>query len=317
MELINMPGLKISLLDNGQLEIALQPEEAPYEPPGFVEYEVKREGFDLIQNLGIFRVDSKLKLNEWIHREVDINGGKFVISLIGDKENHLLNEVQVSYISNNRNVYEKLNKLLFKAAVQTINNLALFHQQPIKLGTFIIIHNDLSVYTFLHQKESIEYIRGIPFGGFINDEFFQHSSDNYRKYLNSTDPITKYLSLYISIESIRALIRKKLGLFPSETGNIIHPNYTEPILIEDFSLNGAKQRIKVRKNETFYNLLYKRKEEKGSLRNLRNTAAHTITNEGHLRLTDSLDDYLDYQSAIPYIHHMYLKYLNIAIDLYN
>jgi hypothetical protein len=44
MELINMPGLKISLLNNGQLEIALQPDEAPYEPPGFVEIRSEERG---------------------------------------------------------------------------------------------------------------------------------------------------------------------------------------------------------------------------------------------------------------------------------
>ena len=202
-------------------------------------------------------------------------------------------------------------------AIQTINNLSIMYHQPIKLGNFLILHNDLSVFTFMDQKQPIDDdFKGLLIGEFVNEEFFQHSVDNYRKFMNSSDPITRYLSLYISIDSIRALIRKKLGVYPPESGRINHPHYTEPVLTEDFALNGSSSRLQIQMGEEFFNLLYLNKDVKGTLRNLRNTAAHTITSEGHIRLTDNLDDYLDYQSALPYLHHMYLKYFEIMLGLY-
>jgi hypothetical protein len=321
MEIINQPGLIIDINEeNGNLDIKLDPNAAPYNPPGFIVYEVRGKGERSalqLENVGIFRVESRLTVKETFHHEIELNNEKYVISLFGDaNQNNFLKEIQVRCISINKMDYHLLNKEIFKVAIQTINNLSLLYQQPIELESFLILHFDLSVFTVIDQKQPIEEFKGILIGDFTHDEFFQHASDNYRKFLNSSDPINRYLSLYLCIDSIRTLIRKKLGVYPPESGRIIHTKYIEPVLVENFELNGATKRLVIPNGKQFYDLLYLNKETKGTLRNLRNTAAHTITTEGHIRFTDNLDDYLDYQSALPYLHHMYLKYLEIIMDLY-
>lgn len=318
LEIINEQGFKIFLNEeNGQIDIQMNPEEAPYSPPGFVAYECSGNGYNLIQSRGVFTVECKLQLEGDYNTEVVYNSKRFIISLLVDPNNSFISEIQVINSQDVNQDYEKLNKEFFKVAIQTINNLSITYQQPIKLGNFLILHSDFSVFTFMDQKQPIENnFRGLIMGKFIDEAFFQHAADNYRKFMNSTDPITRYLSLYICIDSLRALIRKVLGLYPPVTGRINHPRYTEPVLREDFALNGSSSRLQIEIGKEFYDLLYADKHVRGTLRNLRNSAAHTITNEGHFRLTDNLDDYLDYQSALPYLHHMYVIYLRIIIDLY-
>ena len=50
----------------------MEPDNAPYYPPGFVAYESTGNGLELIQNQGIFTVvDCKLRIAENFHTEVE------------------------------------------------------------------------------------------------------------------------------------------------------------------------------------------------------------------------------------------------------
>lgn len=321
-ELINGPGVKSVLNEQGLLEILIEPEKAPFYPPGYIVYEIDNKGskieidthkciFELAD--GLTSVNSMIIFNEeFVQGEFIRNDQKYYVTIIRNEHNRI-GSIQID-CDNNYMSFNEVNNNLFEVGMEVINNISVQYTIPLYFSSFVILHKDLSHFTFIDKKEKKEEFIGVLLGAPTKLEYWHHASGSFRRALNSIDPMVKYLNLYIAIESLRVCLKHELGSEnPHEEGRIQNKQFKEPILQESRAINKSKERFNIKQGETIYNLLF---TDKYDFRKYRNLAAHTISkHDGDYKLTSNLNDYLDYSFGVVYLNSFFEIYLACLFKL--
>ncbi|MDM5306358.1 hypothetical protein [Peribacillus frigoritolerans] len=321
-EIINGPGLKTILDNKGLLNIIIEPENAPFSPPGYIVYEVENKNEQLINtHKCIFQLsdgmtslmnDSMLEIGcEPLSNTMIKDSQEYLITLINNEKGRL-GSLQVE-CKNSSWVFQETNQKLFQVGTEIINNISVQYTIPLYFSSFVVLHNNLSHYSFIDKKTTFHKFEGILLEPMTDFNLWSHASGSIRKAINSVDPMAKYLYYYIAIESMRACIRKELGLRPGSEGRIKHSEYKEPRLEQSTTINNAKERFNIKFNTEIYNLLFNHNSD---FRKYRNMAAHTISKyDNEYRLTTNLDHYLDYTYGSTYLNIFFSEYLKKLVEL--
>lgn len=321
-EIVNEPGIKVMLKENGILDVKLEPEKAHFIPPGFVAYDIKREGNQLLpSHICVFQLadgitslgnDSMLYLDyPSISNQMTKNGQIYKVTLVRNDHGRI-GRLQIE-CTNHDWSSEEINQNLFEAGTEIINNISLEYGIPLYFSAFVILHDNLSCYSFIDKKPLFQRFEGVLLEPKTDFKLWHHASGSYRKATNAVDPMVKYLYYYIAVESIRACIKKELGLDPQKEGRILHKNYREPKLEKTLSLNHAPERFNINQGTEIYELLF---DKDSDFRKYRNMAAHTISKyDGDFRLTTNLNHYLDYSYGATYLNEFFHIYLRDLVHL--
>lgn len=325
---IGKKGFKIGINDKGEMKFDINPNKVPIEPPGIFCFEGNigmKNNISLGKNMAEFILggefilqdhidsnyyfgDSLLQLEQPKSTEIKKDSGSFTVILLPNNRSRAA-KLRVESFNVNLSSNE-INKCLFEVATEVLNNIAVQYCIPISFTYFLMFHHNLSFFTVVEKKPSVKKFEGSLMEPKCDRRLWHLASGKYRKAWLSSNPMEKFLNLYLGIESIRIAIKKELGLDYKEEGKIKHKDFNDPILKDDFTINSNPRFPKIL-GMKFYNILF----SKNGFRNLRNQAAHAILNTGEYKLNTNLDDYLDYQAAIQYLNHIYIKYTNILVKL--
>jgi hypothetical protein len=324
--MIDMPGFKVIIDDKGFIHYLLDPNKVEIDPPGVAIFEGRHHEFErnsytamgrfylgnqsqILSGFGLMtQGDSLLLLKTDQSSKVEMLGTTFTVTLVRNDQGRI--GQLVIECDNGDWSYEQSNRNIYNVANHVLNNLSVMYGIPIAYTSFVITYKIFSFFSVIERYHCVKEFSGCPIGPVGDPKLWNIASGNYRKAWLSHTPMERFLNFYMSIEGLLSVIKKELGLNYKDKGRIRHKHFKEPVMKKTFKVNNP-ERSKFQ-GKDFHTLLFSKTE---GLRELRNSAAHHLQENGEFKLITSLEDYLQYSEAIPYLHEMFVVYSNMLQEI--
>lgn len=316
----NLPGFRGELKDTGMYEIQMFPQEIPFEQ-GIAVYEIRSQfNFEVGDTLNycdcivnLESLQSQIRKPEVplligdtlleISQEQQLNIVKFHKEFIVNLKKNEMNRLGALEISTSTtDDFEEMKQEMFYIIHYVINMLSLTYNIPIKPMSFMFKYNILNIFTIIEAQSKNRIFQNFVVNPTGNEQKWNSAVYNYRKSLSSNDPQSKFLWLYIACETLRSLIKEKIGL-AEETKQIVGKGYKEPVIDRALEYNTTPIFPNI-VGKTYASILY------GSFRELRNAAAHHLLDDGTSKNLIELKDYIEYYSAVPYLAEVFQGYIS-------